>query len=146
MALSLHPAQAWDSQATPCLADLIIAHLANPLPHFNSVCQCKCLLGWGLFFFCLSLRAASPGFLNLGTVVIWSWKILCYEGCPVHCGRWYCVPRSLLFLMAFSGRIEIQQPFKNINASSQKLKSLRTLDPPALNIYDSEYVFEGSST
>ena len=31
--------------------------------------------------------------------------------------------------MAFSGRIEIQQPFKNINASSQKLKSLRTLDP-----------------
>lgn len=73
MTLSHHPTEAGVSRSSPPLADPITAHLGN----YSMVSTMHLSTSFGaLRLLPFTRSSANPGFLNLSTVAIWSWKFL----------------------------------------------------------------------
>lgn len=107
MTLSHHPFEAWVSRSSPPLTDPITAHLGSPFHGFNL--HMSASFGALLLSPC-TRSSANPGFLNLSTVAIWSWKFLFVGAGLCVAGSDAVLIEAQLFLMAFPGRISIQQP------------------------------------
>ena len=70
-----------------------VSHCPSPFscreskPLWLTQCQLHCS-----FWQEKSLVHLSLGFLNLGTIAIWGWTILCCGGCPVYCRIYSSIP------------------------------------------------------